>query len=74
MYILDYWVASNKKLPKWVPKLWVGVYLGSSPAHSSNVSLVLTLKTGFTMPQYRVVIDDCFSMVDSGETANNFPM
>ena len=36
VYILDYWVASNKKLPKWEPKARRGVYLGLSPAHASN--------------------------------------
>ena len=66
VYILDYQVANNKKLPKWEPKARRGVYLGLSLAHSSNVPLVLTSKTGFVMPQYHVVYDDCFSTVESG--------
>ena len=64
VYIVDYRVASNKKLPKWEPKAQRGVYLGSPPAHSLNVPLVLTLKTGFVTLQYHVVCDDCFSMVN----------
>ena len=40
--------------------------LGPSPAHSSNVPLGLNLKTGFITPQYQMVFDDCFSMVNSG--------
>ena len=66
VYILDYRVASGKKIPKWELKSRRGVYLGPSPAHGSNVSLVLTLKTGHVTPQYRVVFDDCFSTVESG--------
>ena len=65
VYILDYWVANNKKLPKWEPKARRGVCLGSSPAHTSNVPLVLTLKTGYVTLEYHVVFDDCFSTVES---------
>ena len=66
VYILDYRVASGKKIPTWELKSRRGVYLGSSPAHASNVPLVLTLKTGHVTPQYHVVFDDCFSTVESG--------
>ena len=41
------------------------MYLGSLPAHLSNVPLVLTLKTGYITPQYHVVSHDCFSTVES---------
>ena len=41
------------------------MYLGVSAAHSSNVPLVLTIKTGSITPQYHVVFDDCFSTVTS---------
>ena len=66
VYILDYRMARGKNLPKWEPKSRRGVYLGSSPAHVSNVLLLLTLKTGHVTPQYHVVFDDCFSTVESG--------
>ena len=61
MYILEYDVAIGKKVPKWSPRACRGVYLGVSVAHSSNVPLVLTIKTGSISPQYYVVFDDCFS-------------
>ncbi len=65
VYILEYELASGKKLPKWNPRSRRGVYLGVSSAHSSNVPLVLSLKTGSISAQYHVVFDDCFSTVVS---------
>jgi len=50
-------------LPKWNPRSNVGVYLGHSPDHASNVALVLNLTTGLVSPQYHVVFDDNFSTV-----------
>ena len=66
VYILEYELASGKKLPKWSPRSRHGVYLGVSSAHSSNVPLVLSLKTGSISAQYHVVFDDCFLTVVSG--------
>lgn len=51
-------------IPKWEPKSNAGVYLGQSPEHSSDVALVLDLRTGLVSPQYHVVFDDTFSTVD----------
>ena len=50
-------------MPKWSPRACRGVYLGVSAAHSSNIPLVLTIKTGFITPQYHVVFDDYFLTV-----------
>ena len=58
-YILNYKLAVGQKLPK--PCSRCGVYLGTSTEHSSNVPLVLTLKTGSITPQYHVVFDDFFT-------------
>ena len=65
VHILEYELTSGKKLPKWSPCSCRGVYLGISLAHSSNVPLVLSLKTGSISAQYHMVFDDCFSMVVS---------
>ena len=51
-------------IPKWDPRSNAGVYLGQSPEHSSDVALVLNLRTGLISPQYHVVFDDTFSTVD----------
>ena len=61
VYILEYDIAVGKKLPKWSPRARRGVYLGVSSEHSSNVPLVLSIKTGSISPQYHIVFDDCFS-------------
>ena len=63
VYILEYDIAVGKKVPKWSPRARRGVYLGVSAAHSSNVPLVYTIKTGSITPQYHIVFDDCFSTV-----------
>ena len=43
------------------------MYLGFSPDHSSLVSNVMNLKSGFVSPQYHVVIDDLFTTVPNAE-------
>ena len=60
---LEYDAAVGKKLPKWSPQACRGVCLGVSAADSSNVPLVLTIKTGSITLQYHVVLDDLFLTV-----------
>ena len=43
----------------------MGVYLGHSPRHASNVALVLNITTGHVSPQYHLIFDDDFSTVGS---------
>ena len=63
-YILDARLQSDPKgVPKWEPRARVGIYLGRSPAHASNVALVLNPKTGLVSPQFHVVFDDDFTTV-----------
>ena len=50
-------------VPKWQPCVRVRIYLGRSPAHASNVALVLNPKTGLVSPQFHVVFDDDFTTV-----------
>ena len=65
VYVLDPKLQSGKKLPRREPRSRRGVFLGYSPLHSSNVPLVLNLKTGSISPQFHVVFDDSFSSVIS---------
>ena len=61
--------------PKWDPRARAGVYLGHSPSHAGNVSMVLNLKTGHVSPQYHLIFDDDFSTVAyilSGEEPPNW--
>ena len=49
--------------PKWEPHSRIGVYLGHSPFHTVNMSLVWNPTTGRVIPQYHVVFDDDFTTV-----------
>ncbi len=45
---------------KWKSHSRVGVYLGRSPQHARDVSLVLNLETGLISPQFHVRLDSNF--------------
>ncbi len=63
-YILDSRLQSNPKaIPKWEPRSRLGIYVGRSPHHAGNVSLVLNPITGLVSPQFHVVFDDDFTTV-----------
>jgi hypothetical protein len=51
-------------IPKWEPRARMGIYVGRSPSHASNVALVLNPRTGHVSPQFHVVFDDDFTTVD----------
>ena len=58
------------KIPRWDPRSQIGVNMGFSKMHSTQVGLVLNLLTGSISPQYHVVFDDMFSTVMSGTAAD----
>jgi hypothetical protein len=41
----------------------MGIYVGRSPSHASNVALILNPRTGHVSPQFHVVYDDDFTTV-----------
>ncbi len=49
---------------KWEPRARMGIYVGWSPSHASNVALVLNPRTGNILPQFHVVFDDNFTIVE----------
>ena len=51
-------------IPKWEPRARMGIYVGRSPSHASNVALVLNPQTGHVSPQFHVVFDDDFTTVE----------
>ena len=61
--MLDPVLATGEKSPRWQPRSHKGIFVGFSPVHSSDVPLVLNLRTGHISPQYHVVYDDEFSTV-----------
>ena len=65
VFVLDTENQSGKLgTPKWDPKSHAGIYLGHSPCHARNVSLILNLSTGLMCPQYHVIYDEEFTTVD----------
>jgi hypothetical protein len=54
---------SGKKIPKWMPRARVGIYVRKSLRHARSVSLVLNPSTGLVSPQYHCKYDDTFETV-----------
>jgi hypothetical protein len=64
VYVLDSSLQSGNLGPgKWKNRCHQGVYIGHSPHHASNVILVYNPKTHLVSPQYHVVHDENFDMV-----------
>ena len=72
-YVLDPTLQNGHKLPRWQPKSRRAIFMGISPSHSSNVPLVLNLKTGTISPQFHVVLDDYFTTVMSISDSDDPP-
>ena len=63
-YVLDSRLQSGiVKIPKWEPRVRMGIYVGRSPAHASSVGLIFNPRTGHVSPQFHVVYDDNFTTV-----------
>ena len=65
VYVLDENLQSGKKLPTWNSRARVGIYLGQSREHASNVSYVLNTRTDHISPQYHVIYDDDFATLSA---------
>ena len=65
VYILDASLQDGKKIPKWNPRACLGLFLGFSNLHSSQVPLVLNAATGHISPQFHVIFDDKFETLHS---------
>eukprot|EP00804_Cyclotella_cryptica_P007127 CCRYP_020034-RB/>CCRYP_020034-RB protein AED:0.46 eAED:-0.11 QI:0/0/0/1/0/0/2/0/484 len=63
VYVLEPKLQDGKKLPKWNRHARMGQFLGFSRQHSSTVTLVCNLHTGYVSPQYHVVFNDNFQTV-----------
>jgi hypothetical protein len=64
IYVLDSTLQSGNLGPgKWKNRCHQGIYIGHSPHHASNVILVYNPKTRLVSPQYHVVHDENFDMV-----------
>ncbi len=55
----------GRKYQKWSPRARLGLFLGFSEVHSSQVPLMLNVDTGKISPQFHVIFDDTFQTVHS---------
>jgi hypothetical protein len=65
VYVLDATIQDGRKILKWNPRARLGLFLGFSERHLSQVPLVLNVGTGKISPQYHVIFDDKFETVHS---------
>jgi hypothetical protein len=65
VYVLDAALQNGHKIPKWSPRARLGLFLGFSDLHSSQVPLVLNVQTGKISPKYHVIFDNKFETVNS---------
>lgn len=72
IFVLDPSLQHGHKIPRWKPHSRVGVYLGLSTNHASNIPLVLSTTTDLVSPQFHVVYDDKFTTTQCLHT-NNLP-
>jgi hypothetical protein len=59
-YVLDNKLQQEKSVPKWSERARVGIFLGYSPQHARTVTLILSLSSGLTSPQFHTKFDDAF--------------
>jgi hypothetical protein len=63
-YILDHCLQLGEGIiPKFEPRVRMGVYVGWSLPHAANVSLILNPRTGHISPQFHVIYIDDFTTV-----------
>ena len=62
-YVLDESLQQGSIFHKWKERARVGMYLGKSPNHAMNVSLVMNIRNGLVSPQFHVQHDNRFDTV-----------
>jgi hypothetical protein len=63
VYVLDAALQDGHKIPKWAPRACLGIFLGFSILHSSQVPIMMNVDTGKISPQFYVIFDDNFETV-----------
>jgi len=63
VFALDNALQGRGSIPKWNRRARLGINLGPSTRHAGTVSLVLSLETGLTSPQFHLQYDDFFETV-----------
>ena len=68
-YVLINQLQAQQKVSKWLERARIGIYLGLSPRHATNISLILNPRTGLVSPQFHVRYDDNFDTVKGTDIA-----
>jgi hypothetical protein len=63
--VLDAALQDGKKIPKGSPCVRLGLFLGFSDVHSSQVPMVLNIAKGKISLQFHIIFDDNFETVNS---------
>ena len=67
--VLEHELQDGNNIPKFSRKRsHIGVYVGHSPNHASNVILVYNPLTGLVSPQYHCVFDEAFTTVQNNDS------
>jgi hypothetical protein len=66
VFALHHAITGDKSIPRWDPRLRIGLYLGPSPLHACNMHLVLSLTTGLVSPQFHCCFDNFFETCKYG--------
>ena len=66
-YVLDEALQQGNIFHKWKERSRVGIYLGRSPSHARNVSLVMNIRNGLVSPQFHVQHDNRFDTVGQNQ-------
>jgi len=68
VYILNRSLADGNSIPRWQPRSHLGIYLGRSPNHAKDVSLILDLTTNYISAKYHIIYDN---KVETTTNSNN---
>ena len=71
VYILNRSLADGNSIPRWHPRSHLGIYLGRSPNHAKDVSLVLDLNTNYIFAKYHIIYDNKFETITNSNNNNN---
>jgi len=63
VYILNRSLTDGNSIPRLQPRSHLGIYLGRSPNHAKDVSLVLDLNTNYISAKYHIIYDNKFETI-----------
>jgi hypothetical protein len=64
-YVLHKRLQDGDAFSKWKARSWLGVYIGPSSCHASNIPLIYNPATTHVTPQFHVVNDEGFTSITS---------